>query len=71
MGLDIPDRPPKCPTPEMAVIRMVDMMLMIDQTKVPIPQFHTVDIPDMPGIVADQSHIICIRHDHCKIIPVD
>jgi len=71
MGLDIPDCPPKCPAPGMAVIRMVDMMLMIDQTKVPILQLHTVDIPDMPGIVADQSHIICIRHDHRKIIPVD
>ena len=71
MGLDIPDCPPKCPAPGMAVIRMVDMMLMIDQTKVPILQLHTVDIPDMPGIVANQSHIIGIRYNHRKIIPVD
>ena len=71
MGLNIPDRPPKCPTPGMAVIRMVDMMLMINQTKIPILQLHTVDIPDMPGIVANQSHIIGIRYNHRKIIPVD
>jgi len=36
MGLEIPDCPPKCPTPGMAVIEVADMMLMIDQTKVPI-----------------------------------
>lgn len=42
------------------MIGVIDMMLMIDQTKVPILQFHTVDIPNMPGIVADQSHIVGI-----------
>ena len=71
MGLDIPDRPPKCPTPEMAVIRMIDMMLMIDQTKIPIFQLHVMDVPDVPGIVADQCYIICIRHNHREIFPVD
>ena len=71
MGLNIPDRPPKCPTPGMAVIRMVDLMLMINQTKIPILQLHTVDIPDMPGIVADQGHITGIRHNHRKILSVD
>ena len=50
MGLDIPDRPPKCSTPRMAVIRVIDMVLMIDQTKVPILQLHIVDIPDMPSM---------------------
>lgn len=70
MGLNIPDRPPKCPTPGMAVIRMVDMMLMINQTKIPILQLHTADIPDMPGIIADQRHIIGIRYNHRKILPV-
>lgn len=71
MGFDIPDRPPKCSTPKMAVIRVIDMVLMIDQTKVPILQLHIVDIPDMPGIVADQRHIIAIRNDHREILPVD
>ena len=33
MRLDIPDCPPKYPAPGMAVIRVTDMILMIDQTK--------------------------------------
>ena len=70
MGLDIPDCPPKCHTPGMAMIRMVDMMLMINQTKVSILQLYIMDVPDVPGIVADQSHIICIRYNHRKILPV-
>ena len=71
MGLNIPDCPPKCPAPGMSVIGVTDFVLMIYQTKVSILLLHTVDIPDMPGIVADQSHIICIRHNHRKIISVD
>ena len=71
MRLDIPDRLPKCSTPGMAVIGVTDFVLMIYQTKVSILLLHTVDIPDMPGIVADQSHIIGIRHNHRKIISVD
>lgn len=71
MRLDISDRPPKCPAPGMAVIRVIDMMLMIDQTKVLIGKLHIVDVPDMPGVVADQSHIIGICHNHRKIFPVD
>jgi len=71
MKLDIPDCPPKCPTPGMAVIRMTDMMLMIDQTKVPIGKLHIMDIPDMQDVIADQSHIIGIRHNHREILPVD
>ena len=71
MGLDIPDRPPKCSTLRMAVIRVIDMVLMIDQTKVPILQLHIVDIPDMPSIVVDQRHIIAIHNDHREILPVD
>lgn len=45
-------------------------MLVIDQTKVPIRQLHIMDIPDMPGVIADQGHIIGIRHDHCEILPI-
>lgn len=60
MGLDISDRPPKCPTLGMVVIRVADMMLMIDQTKVSILQLHIMDVPDMTGIIADQRHIIDI-----------
>lgn len=71
MGLDIPDCPPKCPTPRMAVIRVTDMVLMINQTKVPVGKLHTVDVPDMPGVIADQSHIKRIFHNHREIIPVD
>lgn len=71
MGLDIPDCPPKCPASGMTVIGVVDFMLMIDQTKVPILQFHTVDVPNMPGVIADQCHIIGIRHDYREIFPVD
>ena len=71
MGLDIPDRLPKCPTQGMAVIWVTDFMLMIDQTEVPILQLNIMDVPDMSGVVADQSHIICICHNHRKIIPVD
>ncbi len=71
MGLDIPDCPPKCPASGMAVIRVTDMMLMIDQTKVPVGKLHIVDAPDMPSVIADQSHIIGIRHDHREIFPVD
>lgn len=70
MGLDIPDRPPKCAASGVAVIRMVDFMLVIDQTKVPVRQLHIMDIPDMTGIVADQGHIISIRNDHREILPV-
>jgi len=57
MGLDISDRPPKCPTLGMVVIRVADMVLMIDQTKVPVGNLHIVNIPDMTSIIADQSHI--------------
>lgn len=46
-------------------------MLMIDQTKIPILQFHTVDVPNMPGVIADQCHIIGIRHDYREIFPAD
>ncbi len=71
MRLDIPDCPPKCPAPGMAVIRVIDMMLMIDQTKVPVGKLHIVDVPDMPGVIANQSHIVGICHNHREIVPVD
>lgn len=71
MGLDIPDCPPKCPAPGMAMIRMIDMMLMIDQTKVPFNKLHIMDVPDMPGVVADQSHIVGICHNHREIFLID
>ena len=71
MGLDISDRPPKCPTLGMVVIRVADMVLMIDQTKVPVGKLHIVNIPNMTSVIADQSHIIGIRYDHREILPVD
>ncbi len=71
MGLDISDRLSKCPAPGMAVIRVIDVMLMIDQAKVPVGKLHIVDVPDMPGVVADQSHIVGICHNHREILPVD
>ena len=71
MGFDIPDRLPKCSAPGMAVIGVTDFVLMIDQTKIPILQLNIVDVPDMPGVVADQCYIICIRHNHRKILSVD
>ena len=46
-------------------------MLMIDQTKIPILQFHIMDIPDVPRVVADQGYIKGIRHNHRKILSVD
>lgn len=70
MRLDIFDCLPQRSASGVAMIRMVDFMLMIDQTKVPVRQLHIVDIPDMPGIIADQSHIIGIRNDHREILPV-
>ncbi len=71
MGLGIPDCPPKCPAPGMAVIGVMDLMLVIYQTKVPVFQLHIMDIPNMPHVIADQSHIIGIRNDHHEIHPVD
>lgn len=71
MELDIPDHPPKCSTPGMAVIGVTDFVLMIYQTKVPIFQLNIMDVPDVPGIVADQGYIKGIRHNHRKILPVD
>mgnify|MGYP000812295294 CR=1 FL=1 len=40
MKLDIPDFPPKCPTLGMAVIGGADVVLMIDQTKIPVGKLH-------------------------------
>lgn len=71
MGLDIPDRPPKCTASGVAVIGVIDFMLMIDQTDVPILQLNIMDIPDMSGVVADQGYIKGIRHNHRKILLVD
>ena len=70
MRLDIFDCLTQSSASGMAVIRMSDFMLVIDQTKVPIRQLHIVDIPDVPGVIADQSHIIGIRHDHREILPI-
>ena len=70
MGLDIPERPPKCAASGVAVIRMADFMFVIDQTKIPVLHLHIVDIPDMPGVVADQSHIIGICNDYREILSV-
>ena len=71
MGLDIPDRLPKCSAPGMAVIGVTDFVLMIDQTKIPILQLHIMDVPDMPGVVADQCYIKGIRHNHREVLSVD
>ena len=71
MGLDIPDCPPKCPAPGMAVIGVTDLMLVIYQTKVPVFQLHIVNVPDVLCVIADQSHVIGIRNDHREIFPVD
>lgn len=70
MRLDIFDCLPQRSASGVAVIEMSDFILVIDQTKVPVRQLHIVDIPDIPGVIADQSHIIDIRHDHCEILPV-
>ena len=71
MGLDIPDCPPKCPAPGMTVIWVTDLMLVIYQTKIPVFQLYIVDIPDVPGVVADQCYIKSVRHNHRKIFPVN
>ena len=71
MGFDIPDCPPKCPAPGMAVIGVTDLMLVIHQTKVPVFQLYIVDIPDVLCVIANQSHVIGIRNDYCEILPVD
>ena len=68
MRLDIFDCLPQRSASGVAVIGMIDFMLMIDQTKVLVRQLHIVDIPYMPGVIADQSHIIGIRHDHREIL---
>lgn len=70
MRLDIFDCLPQRSASGVAVIGVIDFMLVIDQTKVPVRQLHIMDIPDMPGVVADQSHIIRICHNHRKILPV-
>lgn len=71
MGLDIPDRSPKCPTPGMTVIGVTDVMLVIYQTKIPVFQLHIMDVPDVLCVIADKCHIIGIRNDHSEIFPVD
>ena len=71
MGLDIPDCPPKCPAPGMTVIWVTELMLVIYQTKIPVFQLYIVDLPDVPCVIADQSHVIGIRNDHREILPVD
>ena len=71
MGLDIPDCPPKCPASGMAVIRMIDFVLVIDQANIMILQLHITDIPDMLCVIADQCHVVCIRNDHCEVFSVD
>lgn len=53
------------------MIWVTNLMLMIYQTKIPVFQFHIVDVPDVPRVIADQRHIIGIRNDHRKILPVD
>lgn len=49
---------------------MIDFMLVIDQTKVPVRQLHVPNIPDVFCVVADQSHIVGICHDHREILPI-
>ena len=71
MGLDIPDCPPKCAASGVAVIGVTDFVLMIDQTKIPILQLNIMDIPHVPRVIADQSYIKGIRHNHRKILSVD
>lgn len=70
MRLDIFDCLPQRSASGVAVIRMIDFMLVIDQTKIPARQLHIMDIPDMPGVIANQSHIIGVRHNHREILPV-
>ena len=53
------------------MIGVTDFVLMIYQTKVSILQLYIMDVPDVPGIVADQGYIKGIRHNHRKILPVD
>ena len=43
----------------------------MDQTKVPVGNLRIVNISDMMSIIADQSHIIGICHNHREIFPVD
>lgn len=69
MGLDIPNRAPKCAASGVAVIRVADFMFVIDQIKISVLQLHIVDIP-MPGVVADQCYIIGIHHNNREILPV-
>ena len=70
MRLDIFDCLSQRSASGVAVIGMIDFMLVIDQTKVPVRQLHVPNIPDVFRVVADQSHIIGIRHDHCEILPI-
>lgn len=70
MNLDIPDCPPKCPASGVAVIGLIDTVFMINQTKIPVFQLHIMDVPDVLCFIADQSHVIGIRNDHCEILPV-
>ena len=60
MGFDIPDRPPKCPAPGVAVIGLADFMLVVDQTKVSVLQLHVPNVPDVLCVIADQSHVVGI-----------
>ena len=71
MGLDIPDRPPKCPAPGMAVIRMIDFVLVIYQTKVPVLQLHIPNVPNVLCVVTDQRHVVGIRNNDSEVISVD
>lgn len=71
MGLDIPDHPPKCPAPGMAVIRMTNFMFVIDQANIPILKLNVPGVPDMLCVITDQSHVIGIRNDHREILLVD
>lgn len=54
IGLDILDCPPKCPTLEMTAIRVAEMVLMINQAKVPVSKLQTVDVPNIPSVIDTQ-----------------
>lgn len=67
MPLDTPHRLPQAPRPPVPVVR-VGRPVLVEYDAVPrLRIFRVVDVPDMPGILRHDGHVIRIRADDRKI----
>lgn len=67
MPLDAPYRLLQAPSPPMPVIRVGRPVLVEYDTVAWLRILRVMDIPDMPGILRHDGHIIGIRTDNIKI----